>query len=341
MNMVVRVGLDIAKNVFQVHGVDARGNARIAKQLKRDEVRKFFAQLPACMVGLEACGGAHYWARELMKLGHDVRLMAGQFVKPYRKSGKNDANDAEAICEAVGRPTMRYVPVKSEEAQAVMMTHRARNLLVAGRTALSNQVRGLLTEFGIVFPKGFATLRKVLARIEARELNLPELAYETLDDLYTQFREIEARIERYDRQIEAIARASEPARRLMQIDGVGPKTATAIVASVGDAKAFSNGRQFAAWLGLTPRQYSSGGQTRLGGISKRGDVFLRTLLIHGTRTVLLRAGQRQDRKSRWVVQLRTRRHQNVAAMALAAKHARIMWAMLARGTEYRPSPVLA
>jgi transposase len=295
----------------------------------------FFAKLPACLIGIEACAGAHYWARELKKLGHDARLMASQFVIPYRKSGKNDANDAEAICEAVGRPNMRFVPVKTEEAQAVLTLHRARELLVAERIALSNQIRGLLGEFGILVPGGMARLRRVMLEIGTGQRHLPVLAKQTIGELYERMLDQEKKAQEYERQIALLAKQSEAASRLMQIEGIGPITASAMVANVTDAKLFKSGREFAAWLGLTPNQHSSGGKSRLGSITKRGDVRLRTLLIHGTRTALMHAAKKEDRKSRWVVELKNRSCNNVAAVALAAKHARIIWAMLARGTEYR------
>lgn len=332
---ITRIGLDIAKSVFELHGVDARGKTVLRKTLVRGEVLCFFANRPACLIGIEACAGSHYWARELIKLGHDVRLMAAQFVIPYRKSGKNDANDAEAICEAVGRPNMRFVPVKSEEAQAVLAVHRARALTVSERTALVNQVRGLLGEFGIVASAGIARARKLLAEIGAGARPLPVLARETLGELHDRLRTLDERILAYDRKIATLAQQSEAARRLMAIEGIGPVTASAIVASVGPATTFTSGRQFAAWLGLTPRQHSSGGKTVLGGISKRGDVVLRTLLIHGARSVLRLTAARNDRKSLWVEGLKARSCNNVAAVALAAKNARIIWAMLTRGTDYR------
>ena len=341
---VVRIGLDIAKSVFQVHGVDPHGKPVIRKTLSRSQVCEFFAQLPRCLVGLEACAGSHYWARELGKLGHDARLMAGQFVSLYRKSGKNDANDAndaEAISEAVGRPNMRFVPVKSEEAQAVLTVHRARALTVSERTALVNQVRGLLGEFGIVAATGVSHVRRLLAEIGAGGKQLPILARETMGELHDRLRALDERILAYDRKIEARARQSEPARRLMAIEGIDPITASALVASVGNARTFTNGRQFAAWLGLTPRQNSSGGKAKLGAISKRGDVVLRTLLIHGTRSVLRLSAQKHDQKSVWTEALKARSCANVAAVALAAKHARIIWAMLAHGTEYRSPAVPA
>jgi transposase len=261
--------------------------------------------------------------------------MAAQFVSPYRKSGKNDANDAEAICEAVGRPNMRFVPVKSEEAQAVLAVHRVRALTVSERTALINQIRGLLGEFGIIAGAGVAQARRLLAEIGAGGRKLPILARETIGDLHDRMRALDDRILAYDRKISALAKQSESAQRLMALEGIGPITATALVASVGNAQAFKNGRQFAAWLGLTPRQNSSGGKTKLGAISKRGDVMLRTLLIHGTRSAMQRMTDKTDRKSRWVKALKERACNNVAAVALAAKNARIIWAMLARGTEYR------
>jgi len=333
---ITRVGLDVAKRVLQVHGVDVHGKTKLSKKLARGEMLQFFAQLPACVVGVEACGGAHYWARELGKLGHTVRLMAAQFVNPYRKSGKNDVNDAEAICEAVGRPNMRFVPPKSEEQQALLMVHRARSLVVANRTAQVNQIRGLLGEFGLVVPVGLRRLRAQLPQIlEDAENGLPVLARHVFAELLQELHALDEKIQRYDRQLQELARQSEPARRVMALEGIGPITATAFVASVGDARVFKNGRQFAAWLGLTPRQYSSGGTTRLGRITKRGDRYLRMLLVHGARAHLRFVDRKNDPKSLWIKGLRARHHVNVAAVALAAKHARIIWALLAKGTTYR------
>jgi transposase len=332
-----RCGLDIAKQVFQVHGVDEHGKVKVRKQLARSKVLEFFAQLTACVIGIEACGSAHYWARELAKLGHTVRLMAPQFVIPYRKRGKNDANDSEAICEAVGRPSMHFVAVKYEEQQAVLMVHRARTLAVANRTALGNQIRGLLAEFGLVVPKGVAKLRAQLPQIlEDAENGLPALAREVLDGLLEQFRELDRRIQQYDLKIRHLAQQSEPARRLMQVEAIGPQTATALVASMGDPHVFKTARNYAASLGLIPRQNSSGGTTRLGPITKQGDRYLRTLLVHGARAYLRVVDKKTDGKSAWARRLKERRHVNIAAVALAAKHARIAWAMLAKGTEYRP-----
>lgn len=333
-----RCGLDIAKQVFQVHGVNEHGVVRGRKTLQRARVLEFFAQLPPCLIGIEACGSAHYWARELTKLGHTVKLMATQYVAAYRKRGKNDANDAEAICEAVGRPNMRFVAIKSEEQQAVLMVHRARTLVVANRTAQVNQMRGLLGEFGLVVPKGMARLRRELPGIlEDAENGVPVLAREVLSGLLEQLREADMRISAYDRQIRALAEASEPARRLMRVESIGPQTATALVATVGNPHVFKNGRGFAAWLGITPRQHSTGGKERLGQITRQGDSYLRTLLVHGARSYLRVVDKKTDAKSDWARRLKQRRHVNVAAVALAAKHARIAWAILAHGTEYRPA----
>lgn len=338
---VTRIGLDIAKNVFQVHGVDRHSKTVMRKQLRRGEVLAFFANLPPCRVGIEACAGSHDWARRLAKLGHDARLMAAQFVSPYRKggrTGKNDKTDAEAICEAVGRPNMRFVPVKSEEQQAVLAVHRVRELAVAERTALVNQIRGLLGEFGIVVAKGRERLQKALPLVlEMADNALPSLLRSVLAELSERLQEMNARIAHYDRLIEALARVMPASARLMKLPGIGPVTATALVASVGDAKEFASARQFAAWLGLTPRQYSSGGKSRLGSISKRGDAYLRKLLVHGARSVLRVAKGRTDGVGRWAQAVKDRRGENIAAVALAAKHARMIWAMLTKNEAYRPA----
>lgn len=333
---VTRIGLDIAKSVFQVHGVDAHGKVVIRKQLNRSKVQAYFAQLPVCRIGIEACGSAHYWGRELQKLGHDVRLMAVQLIKPYRTKQKNDRNDAEAICEAVSRPQMRFVPIKTVEQQAVLTVHRARELLVSERTAVANQLRGLLLEYGIVIPAGLQRLRRALPGIlSAVDEILPTLARTVVTELQGRLQEVDERIAGHDRQIAQLARQNEAAKRLMHLDGIGPITATAVVATVGDATTFHHGRQFAAGLGLVPKQFSTGGKSVLGRITKRGNVYLRTLLIHGARAVLRYTPNRPDTKSQWVEALRQRRGDNIAAVALAAKHARIVWALLARGHEYQ------
>lgn len=332
---ITTVGLDLAKSVFTLHGVDEHGSTVLRKTVRRAKLLELFAQLPACVVGMEACSGAQHWARELRKLGHDPRIMAAEFVEPYRQGGNNDANDAAAICEAVARPKMRLVPIKSVEQQAVLAVHRLRQGLVEERTALINRVRGLLTEYGLVIGVGRERLRQALPMIlEDADNGVPGIAREVFADAARQLAELDARIGDYDRRIAALARASEPAQRLMQVEGVGPVTATALVASVGDATVFSNGRQFAAWLGLTPRQHSTGGKQRLGAMTKHGDVYLRTLLIHGARALLRVTSTRNDGKSRWAESLRRRRPDNVVAVALAAKHARIIWALLAHRQEY-------
>jgi transposase len=333
---VSRIGLDIAKNVFQVHGVDAHDKVVVRKQLSRSKVLSFFAQLPTCRIGMEACGSAHYWGRELQKLGHDARLMAVQLIKPYRTKQKNDRNDAEAICEAVSRPQMRFVPIKTVEQQAVLTVHRARELLVSERTAVANQIRGLLLEYGIAIAQGLQRLRRELpAVLSAEDDRLPTLARSVVTELQARVQELDERIGGHDRQIAQVARQTEAAKRLMRVEGVGPITATAMVATVGDATAFQHGRQFAAWLGLVPKQFSTGGKPVLGRITKRGNVYLRTLLIHGARAVLQNTAKRTDAKSVWVEELRQRRGDNIAAVALAAKHARIVWALLARGQDYQ------
>ena len=337
MTQLTRMGIDVAKHVFQLHGVDERGHTVLRRRISRAQLRPFVAQLRPCLIGVEACGSAHYWARELKTLGHDVRLIAPQFVAPYRTKDKNDGNDAEAICEAVGRPHMRFVPVKDVGQQAVLTVHRARQLLVAERTALVNQSRGLLAEYGLIVPAGVGALRRALpALLETPEL--PVLAREVFADLADRLRALDERITHYDRRVETVARQTEPAQRLMQVPGVGPVTATAVVATVGDARTFKNGRQFAAWLGMGPRQHSSGGTRRLGRITKRGDVYLRTLLIHGARAVMRQVARRTDATSRWVMALTARRGFNKAVVALAAKQARVLWALLATGRPYVACP---
>lgn len=336
---ITTVGIDLAKNVFSVHGVDAHGKAVLKKTLSRGKLLECFANLPPCLAGMEACSGAHHWARQLRTLGHDARIIAPRFVIPYRKSGKNDGNDAEAICEAVSRPAMRFVPVKSVEQQAVLSLHRIRSAVVAERTAQINQLRGLLSEFGLVMPKGrYPAQHHIPDILEDGENGLPGLVRRLLDDIYRRIQTLNQQILAYDREIENLARHSEPARRLMTLPGIGAVTATALVASIAEPKQFENGRQLAAWLGLVPRQYSTGGKTRLGRITKQGDKYLRTLLIHGTRAVLAVLKDKQDRTSCWLRELIARRGYKRAAVALAAKNARIVWAMLVRGEAYRITP---
>jgi len=333
---ITTIGVDLAKNLFQVHGVDDRGKVVLRRALKRAELASFFARLTPCLIGMEACGGAHFWARKLTELGHTVRLMAPQFVKPYVKTNKNDARDAEAICEAVARPNMRFVPIKTVEQQALLAVHRARQALVSARTAQSNQLRGLLSEFGIVMPKGVAVLERRMPQIlEDAENGLPGVSRELFARLYAHFKELSDQMGELERQIKAWHRENSASQRLEAIPGIGPLTASALAASIGDAKAFKNGRQLAAWLGLVPRQCSSGGKDRLLGISKRGDSYLRTLLIHGARSVLIRLNRHADQAEGWLARLVARRNPNIAAVALANKNARIIWALLAHGRDYQ------
>jgi transposase len=332
---ITSVGIDLAKNVIQVHGVDERGKAVLRKQLKRAQVAAFFANLPPCLIGMEACASAHHWARKLETLGHTVKLMAPQFVKPYVKTNKNDAADAEAICEAVARPTMRFVPVKNGEQQAVLALHRARQGFVKARTAQANQIRGLLAEFGIVIPQGIGHIAKRLPEIlEDGENELPGAFRQLLDRLGDHLKELDRQVGELEVQIQSWHREHEASQKLAQIPGIGPITASALVASIGDAKSFENGRQLAAWLGLVPRQHSSGGKQVLLGISKRGDTYLRTLLIHGARAVIRVAEHKAAHADSWLARLMGRRNKNVAAVALANKNARTAWALLAHGRDY-------
>ena len=332
MEKVTTVGIDLAKNVFSLHGVDAAGKAVLRRTVRRERLVETVASLSPCLIGMEACSGAHEWGRRFQQHGHTVKLMAPKFVAPYRKSEKNDGNDAEAVCEAVSRPNMRFVPVKSTEQQALLAVHRVRQGFVVERTALINRLRGLMSEFGVVLALGSVTVRRQAAQAAEQ---LPELARGAIGDLLEQLRVLDERIAKYDKQIEAQAGLSEPARRLMQIRGVGPTTALAIVATVGDAREFKNGRQFAAWIGLVPAQHSTGGKSRLGHISKRGDAYLRNLLVQGARSVLQVAGAHQDRISRWALELQQRRGYYRALVAIANKNARIAWALLAKSESLR------
>lgn len=331
---ITTVGIDLAKNVFQVHGVDERGKATLKKQLKRAQVADFFATLPPSFVGMEACGSAHHWARKLQRFGHTVRLMAPQFVKPYVKTNKNDAADAEAICEAVVRPNMRFVPIKNVEQQAVLALHRARQGFVKARTSQANQIRGLLAEFGLVVPQGIGNIaRQVPQLIEDATNELPGSFRLLIQRLLDHLKELDRQADEIGTQIEAWHRDSELSRKLAQVPGIGPITASALVATVGSAGNFTSGRQLAAWLGLVPRQSSSGGKTVLLGISKRGDAYLRTLLIHGARAVIYRA-KLKGATSNWLQTLLVRRSVNVAAVALANKNARIVWALLTQNRDF-------
>lgn len=333
---VTTIGIDLAKNTFSLHGVDAHGKVTLRQNVSRAKLLAILGQQPASLIGMEACSGAHHWARQLLDRGHRVGIMAPRFVAPYRKGGKNDGNDAEAICEAVARPGMRFVPVKTAEQQAVLCLHRIRAGLIKERTAAINQMRGLLAEFGLVMPQGRYAAQRYIPRIlEDAENGLPMLARRLLHDVYLRLSAMNEQLLAYDRELEHLAKDSETARRLMTIPGVGAVTATAMLASVGDPKQFKNGRAFCAWLGLVPRQYTTGGKIRLGRITKRGDVYLRTLLIHGTRAVLSRLTEKPDRLSAWSRALVERRGYRRATVALAAKNARILWALMSRGTTYQ------
>jgi transposase len=325
---ITTIGVDLAKNVFQVHGVDELGKVVLRKPLKRAQMAAFFANLPPCLIGLEACGGAHDWARRLTAYGHTVKLIAPQFVKPYVKANKHDAADAEAICEAVARPNMRFVAVKTIEQQAVLSLHRARQGLVKMRTAQANQIRGLLAEFGLVVPVGIHHLYRQLPTIlEDGDNGLGGIVRALLARLGEHLRALDDQVKAIERDIQAWHKTSAVSRALAEQPGIGPLTASAYVATVGQAANFKNGRQAAACIGLVPRQHSSGGKTVLLGISKRGDVYLRTLLIHGARSVI-RAAERHPEQHPWLMQLVARRGKNVAAVALANKHARVAWARM-------------
>jgi len=336
MEKITTVGVDLAKQVMAVHGVGAQGGVIVRKVLRRDQLLRWTATLAPCVVALEACGGAHYWARELTGQGHTVRIIAAEFVQAFRKSGKNDANDAEAICIAARQPNMRFVAMKSVEQQAALCVHRLRQGLVAQRTALINQLRGLLTEFGVVAPLSPEKLRRELARCQDPEdVRLPATLRQIVSDQVSALDALDERLTAYAEQIAAQARGSDAAKRLQTIVGVGPTTAAAMVATVGQPQEFHNGRQFAAWLGLTPKQHSTGGKTRLGRITKRGDAYLRTLLILGAKSTLqsaLRtAPERRHRLQQWIVTVLARVGYHKTLVAIANKHARIIWALLVKG----------
>lgn len=333
---VTTLGIDLAKNVFQIHGVNENGKAVLKKQLRRDQMAEFFANLEPCLIGMEACGSAHHWARKLQSFGHQVRLMAPQFVKPYVKTNKNDAADAEAICEGVARPNMRFVPIKNIEQQSVLALHRVRQGLVKSRTAQANQIRGLLAEFGLIIPQGIANIAKrVPELIEDASNELTGSFRLLVDRLMGRLKEIDKQVKELEAQIKTWHRTNHASSKLEKIPGIGPITASAMVATIGDAKTFDSGRQVAAWLGLVPRQHSSGGKATLQGISKRGDSYLRTLLVEGARSVILSSAKKVNPNS-WLQKIMERRNTNVAAIALANKNARVVWALLSSDREFRP-----
>lgn len=338
---ITTIGIDLAKEVFQIHGVDMYGKAVLRKRLRRSEMVRFFVNLEPCLIGMEACGSSHYWARKLCEFGHTVKLMSPQFVKPYVKTNKHDMADAEAICEAVSRPNMRFVPIKNVEQQAILSVHRARQGFVKARTAQANQIRGLLSEFGIVIPQGIRSIHKRIPDILGdAENGLPGSLRPLLEKLNDHLKELNRQVEELELQIKLWHKENEASQRLEAIPGIGPITASAIVATVGDATEFKNGKQLSAWFGLVPKQRSSGGKQTLLGISKRGDTYLRTLLIHGARAVVRFAENKAESES-WLRKLIIRRNKNIAAVALANKNARIIWALLARDTKFHPDHTLA
>lgn len=339
MSEVCIIGLDIAKHVFQAHGVDASGHAILRRKITRSKLLPFFSSHPRCLIVLEACGGAHHWARELLKLGHDVRLIAPAYVKPFVKRQKNDAADAEAICEAAQRPSMRFVPVKTEEQQAAAMVFRARDLLVRQRTQISNALRGHMTEYGWIAPKGLAHLEKLRALLSDRSA-VPEGVRSVCMVLLDTLTMLDRQIALLDKEIVRRSREDAVARRLMTIPGIGPITATAITALAPPSETFAKGRDFAAWVGLTPRQHSTGGKQKLGSISKMGERTLRRLLIIGSSAVVLQASKRGAAKGSWLEQMLARKPRMLVTVALANKTARIVWALLTKDEIYK-APVAA
>ncbi len=341
---IKRIGVDLAKNVYQLHGVDRHEQSVLRRRLKRDNWLKvlFEKTEPGCEIGMEACTGSHHWARLLREKGYIVKLIAPQFVKPYVKSNKNDANDAEAICEAMSRPSMRFVSIKTVDQQDIQAMHRIRSELICHRTAKGNQIRGLVAEYGLVAPQQMAKLRRAIAQgLEDGDNGLTDRFRGLLNGLWGDLKGLDERVGELDQDIKVIADTDADAKRLQQLRGVGPLIATALVASVGNGEHFTKGRQMSASLGLTPRQHSSGNKDRLLGISKRGDPYLRSLLVHGARATIWAARNKEDRLSRWVTELAARRHPNIAAVALANKTVRMAWAMLHNGTDYQPDLAMA
>src|SRR5438270_3550481 len=334
---VTTIGLDIAKNVFQIHGVDGKGRVVLRKRVRRSQLTDFFANVPVSVVGMEATRGAHFWARVLGTFGHTVRLIAPQFVKPYLKHGaKNDANDAAAICEAVSRPHMRFVPQKTIAQQDLQCIHRVRSRLISCRTQLCNQIRGLLSEYGIEIPQHITQVRKALVQVtEEAEARLSVAAKTLLAQLYEELCALDERIDEWEARVVQAFRHDPLCQKIGEVEGIGPVTATAVVAAIANGSTFDNGRQFAAWLGLVPRQHSSGEKQRLLGITKRGDPYVRTLLIHGARSVVFRSPNKSDARSRWISEKTKKLGVTKACVAVANKNARIIWALLAKDEPYR------
>lgn len=337
MSDINTLGIDLAKNDFQLHGVDQLGHCVLKKKVKRHKLPGLIANLKPCTIAMEACGGANYWARQFAKHGHEVRLIAPQFVKPYVKSNKNDAHDAAAICEASSRPSMRFVPVKTVSDQDIQMLHRMRSQAVKQKTALSNQMRGFLLEYGITLPKGFCHVRNLVpGYLEDANNELTDCSRALLNQLLEEFRRLEQRVKDYDEQVNNHVKSSDTCQRLMKVEGIGPLSASIIACTIIQPQLFKNGRELAAWLGLVPKQHSSGGRSLLQGISKRGDRYLRTLLIHGGRTVVKVAQAKKTSRQQKITQQLQRIGYNRTAVAVANKNARIIWALLARNDSYRP-----
>jgi transposase len=340
MGDITTSGLDLAKSVFQVHAVDEMGSVVMRKRLRRSQVLAFFAEIPPCLIGLEACATAHHWARELIALGHEARLMPPNYVKAYVKRNKHDVADAEAICEAVRRPSMRFVPIKTAEQQSALMMHRARDLLVRQRTMLVNALRGHLAEFGLIEAQGLHKVAKLIAIVtNENDGRVPDIARQVLQVMVNHIEDIQVRIVGLEKQVLAWHKSNPVSQRLATIPGIGPIIATAIAATVADPNTFRSGREFAAWLGLVPRQNSTGGKARLGGISKRGDSYLRRLLVNSAHTVLLCS--KQAKTDPWLTSLLTRKPRFVAAVALANKTARLVWALMSRQDTYRHAAATA
>ena len=340
MKRVTMVGIDLAKNVFLIHGADEDGRKVFSKKLSRGQLAEFVVKLEKCTVVMEACSSAHYWGRKFTQMGHEVKLISPQFVKPFVKSNKNDAKDAEAIVEAASRPSMRFVSVKNTEQQEILSLHRVREQVVANKTALINEIRGLLGEYGVIIPKQAASIGKHIVEILEDATNeLTDNMRVLIQDLYEELKRLIDRVQRYDAQIKQVSQKSETCKLLESIPGVGPTTSTAMAASIGNARNFKNGRELSAWLGLVPRQYSSGGKQVLGRISKRGDIYVRKLLVHGARTVLRYAKDKEDVVSKKWNALAERIGHNKACIAIANRNARVAWAVMTSGSPYRTEGV--
>jgi transposase len=331
----------LAKNVFQLHGTDSKGKCILRKKLSRQKLIEYMSNTPACLVGIEACGGAHYWARTLISMGHTVKMMAPQFVKPYIKSSKNDPNDAEGINEAVTRPNMRFVPIKNVEQQDTLLSHRCRELVKKQRTALANQIRGLLMEYGVTIEVGISNIMHLPKILDENKDKLTINSIMLFTRLHEQFKILNEQVELYGKEIEQQASSDPKCIAIQKIEGIGPITASAIVATIGDPNVFKNGREVAAWLGLVPKQHSSGGKTQLGGITKRGDSYMRALLVHGGRSVVKTCENKTDKRSLWINDKKQRCGFNKAAVAVANKNARIIWAIMATGESYHHNQIQA